>query len=62
MVTTVGVIVGEALSDIIMNAMRLVVNLEYDCEKYWIKSLGEGWQTQSVDQWVECITRIMSEY
>ena len=52
-VTAVGVPVEELLSDIVMNARIAVINLECDCEEAWIKPLEEGWQTQSVDQWME---------
>ena len=56
-VTTLGVPVGEALSDIIINFKRAVIHLECDCEKDWLKSLEEGWRNQSADQWVEWLTR-----
>ena len=55
-ITTVGVPVEEALDDIGMKAINVVINMECDGEAYWVKSLGELWTTQSVDQWVVWIT------
>ena len=46
----------EALADIGINSRRAVIHLECYCEEYWLKSLEESWQNQSVDQWVEWLT------
>ena len=56
-VTAVGVPVQEELSYIGMNSKREVIHLEFYCDKDWLNSLEEGWRTQSVDQWLEWITR-----
>ena len=56
-VTSMSVPVEEALSYIGMISKRSVINLECDFEEDWLKSLEEGWRTQSVDQWVEWLTR-----
>ena len=57
-ITTVGVPAEEAFLDIGMNPKRAAIHLERDCEEAWKK-----WkQTQSVDQWLECITRPDKEY
>ena len=53
----VGVLVEEAFLDIGMNFRRVVIHFECDYEEDWLKPLEEGWQTQSVDQWVELLTR-----
>ena len=45
-----------------MNSKRAVIHLEVDCEEYWLKSIEEGWRTQSVDQWVEWLTSPDPEY
>ena len=55
-VTAVDLLVEEALADIGMNSRRAVIHLECDCEEDWLKSLEEGWRTQSVSQWVEWLT------
>ena len=55
-ITTVGVPVEEALDDIGMKSINVVINMECDGEAYWVKSLGELWTNQSVDQWVVWIT------
>ena len=55
-INTVGVPVEEALADILMKARNVVINMECDGEASWVKSLGESWPTQSVDQWVDWIT------
>ena len=52
-----GITVEEAMSDIGMNDRRAVINLECDFEEECIKSLEEGWTTQSVEQWLEWLTR-----
>ena len=39
-ITTVGVLVEEALSDIGMNTRRAVIRLEYYFEETWINSVG----------------------
>ena len=49
--------VEEELSDNGINARRVVIHLEFDCEEDWLKSLEEGWWTQSVSHWVEWRTR-----
>ena len=51
-----GVPVEESLSVILMNYRRVVIKLEYDFDEVWINSVGEGWRTQSVYQWVEWLT------
>ena len=38
-----------------------MIHLEYDGDEEWINSLEEGWRTQSMDQWVEWLTRPASE-
>ena len=42
-VTDVGVPVEDALLDIGMDARRVIIRLEYNCEESWIKSLEEVW-------------------
>ena len=49
--------VEEVLSDIGMNYKIEVIHLECDCEEDWLKSLEEVWRNQTVDQWVEWLTR-----
>ena len=34
-----------------------MIHLEFDCDEDWLNSTEEGWRNQSVDQWVEWITR-----
>ena len=40
-VTAVVILVEEAFSDIGMNSRRAVIHLEFDFDKYWLKSLEE---------------------
>ena len=48
-----GIPVEEALADIGMKTINMVIHMEFDGEAYWVKSLGEVWSTQSVDKWVD---------
>ena len=45
----------EALADIGRKSIKAVINLECDGKEYWVRSLVEVYQNQSVDQWVYCI-------
>ena len=49
MITYVGVPLEEALSYIGINARRAEIHLECDGEEEWIKSIEEGWRTQTVE-------------
>ena len=49
-VTAMGVPVEEALSGILMNDSKVVIHLECDGKKEFLKSLEEGCRTHSVDQ------------
>ena len=40
-----------------MNARRAVIHLECYGKEEYINSLEEVWRTQSVDQWLEWLTR-----
>ena len=35
--------------------------LEFDCKEACINAVGEGWQTHSVDQWLELLARPVPE-
>ena len=52
MISTVGVPVEEDFDDIGMKAKKLVIHMECDAETSWVRSLGESWPTQIMDQWV----------
>ena len=56
MITRVGIPVEEDLADIIMKTRNVVINMECDGGASWVKSLGEVWPNQSVDQWMDWIT------
>ena len=60
-VTAVGVSAEEALFYIGMNTRSMLIRLECDCGEYWLKSLEEIWKIQSVNQWVDWLTRIDPE-
>ena len=51
----------EALDNIAMKTRNVVIHMECDGEAYWVKSLGEVWPTQGVDQWVDWLTNPSSE-
>ena len=46
----------EDLDDIGMKTRNVVIHMECDGEASWVKSLGEVWPTQSLDQWVDWLT------
>ena len=48
----VGVPVEEALDDIGIKYINVVINMEYYGKAYWVRSLVEVWTTQNVYQWV----------
>ena len=52
----------EALDDIGMKYINVLIHMECDGEASWVKSLGESWTTQIVDQWVDWITNPSSGY
>ena len=56
MITTLGIPVEEALADNGMKSRKVVVNLECDRKSSCVRSLGEVWPTQIVDQWVDWLT------
>ena len=56
MITTVGAPVQEALYDIGMKSIKMVIYMECDGKSSWVRSLVEVWPNQSVDQWVDLIT------
>ena len=51
-ITTVGVPVEEALDDIGMKAINMVIHMEFDSDSSWVISLRKVWPTQSLDKWV----------
>ena len=57
MVTTVGIPEEEALEDIGMKTINVGINMDCVGEASWVKSLGEVWPTQIVDQWVDWLTK-----
>ena len=50
--TTVGVPVGEALTDVGMNSRKVLMHMECGRKGSWVKVLREVCPTQSVDQWI----------
>ena len=48
------------MADIGMKTRNVVIHMECDGDSSWVKSLGEVWPTQSVDQWVEWLTNTSS--
>ena len=40
-----------------MKSIKVVINMECDGKASWVRSLVEVCQTQSVDQWVDWITK-----
>ena len=59
-IAMVGIPVEEALADIGMKTRILVIHMECGGEASWVKSLGELWPTQSVNQWVNWLTNQLS--
>ena len=55
-ISTVGILVEEALASIRIRTRNVVIHMECDGEASWVKPLGEIWTTQSVDQWVDWLT------
>ena len=51
-ITTAGIPLEDSLAGIGMKTRNLVIHMEFDGEAYWVKSLGEVWPTQNVNQWV----------
>ena len=56
MITVVGVPVEEALADIGMKDINIVIHMDFYGEASWVKYLGELWKTHIVDQLLDCIT------
>ena len=44
------------MADIVMKTRNVVTRMEFDGEASWVKSLGELFPNQSVDQWVDWLT------
>ena len=55
-IATVGIPVEEALADTGTETRNVVIHMECDGEASWVKSLGEVWPTQSVDQFWDWLT------
>ena len=41
---------GGSLAYIVMKYINVVIIIDSDGMEYWVRSLGEVWPTQSVDQ------------
>ena len=57
-ITMVGIPVEEDLADIVIKTRNMVIHMECDGDLSWVNFLGELWQTQSVHQWVDCLTNL----
>ena len=55
-ITMICVPVEEALVDIRMNSIKVVIQIYFDGKASWVISLGALWPTQSVYQWAYWIT------
>ena len=55
-ISTVGIPVEEALADIGIKIINVVIHMECDGESSWVKSLGELWPTEKIYQWVYWLT------
>ena len=56
MITIVGIPVEEALYNIGMKTINVVIHIECDGDASWVNFLGEVWPNQSLDQWVDWLT------
>ena len=57
-ITNSGILVEKDLADIVMKNRNVVNHMDCDGDASWVKSLGELWPTQSVEQWLDCITNL----
>ena len=56
-IATVGVPWEKAFADIGMTYINIVIHMECDGIASCVRSLGEIWPTQSLDQWLDRITK-----
>ena len=49
------------MADIGIKTRNVLIYMECDGESSWLKFLGEVWPTQSVYQWLDCLTNPSSE-
>ena len=57
MITNVGVPAEEDLFDIVMRSRKMVIHMECYVKAYWVMYIGGVWPTQSVDQWLNWLTK-----